>query len=152
VVRAASGIFDGTTDEAGLGRHANRCRCRFGCICKAVFEITRERYIDGWRDGADVRQCFLASDASVQASERPSAGTARSGDGRKPEAGQDACRPGIPRVGNHENTAGLVQRTKHLSLVGLRYGHGDLLSAESAKNSAASCSSARGFRLRLQLP
>ena len=109
------------------GRPRDGPRSVFGLVAEAVLQIARHREIDRVRDRAGVVHGLVARHVAVAPAE--GAGKAAAGRSQRlePQAGQDAGRAGVERVGEDEGFRALVQGMEPLGLFGLGgtvVGHG----------------------------
>jgi hypothetical protein len=100
----------------GLGR-------RVGRIAKTLLEIADHRQVDRFGDGAGIRQRLLTRHLAIALAQHAGLGTTRRCQRLEAEAGQQARRACIPRIGNDERARRLMQCAQLLRLVGLTDAH-----------------------------
>src|SRR5207247_2002321 len=96
-------------------------------------EIGRDRQLGRLDDGARVRERLGARHAPVAPAEHARRGAARGGERLEAQAGEDARRARVPRVGDDERARALMQLAEAIGLLG-----------SGARRSAASSSGVPG--------
>ena len=121
VVGIAGMILDRAAGEPGGLGGEDRLGGAFGAVALALLEIGRDRQVGRRRHFAAVMDHRLEADRAVGQAAREGKAGAGGGERLEAQRGQQLGGADIPRVGDDEGAARLMQRAKCLALVHVRH-------------------------------
>jgi hypothetical protein len=109
VLVALGVVLDRAAGQPGRHRKADRFGHAVWIVGEAVLQVGRNRQVSAGRDPLTVAHRLVAADVAVGPAERGSESTARRGEGRETQGGEQQRRSAVPRVRHKQRLFAAVQ-------------------------------------------